>query len=373
MFGGAIRLPIRMLGIPVRLDTSFLLVLPLFAWLIAHQLPGYLDLLGRAGFDVAGGSTLLGGVTPYLLGLMAAIGLFTGVVIHELGHAVVARLYDVEVKEITLWFLGGVAQFDELPRQRGAEALVGIAGPITSLVLAALCWLAWQYLPMGPGGLFIFSYLTLTNLALALFNLLPALPLDGGRILRSLLALWIPYLRATRIAAGVSRVVALLLGVYGFFTFQLLLVVVAFFVYNAVAAETRYAAMTAALQGKFVSDLMTRDVMSVTADMPLGKFLQLANFRRHVGYPVIDDYDHLLGFARLDDAREADPDERVERIVRPAETIVADADAMDAVKLLSAGELGRLMVLDRYGRLVGILSKTDVVRALHGLEKTGRA
>ena len=366
MFGGAIRLPFRMLGIPVRLDTSFLLVLPLFAWLIANQLPGYLNLLDRAGFDVAGGSSLMEGVTPYVLGLLAALGLFLGVLIHELGHAVVARLYDVEVKEITLWFLGGVAQFDELPRQRGAEALVGVAGPITSLLLAALSWLIWQYLPMGPGGLFIFSYLTLTNLALALFNLLPALPLDGGRILRSLLALAVPYLQATRIAAGVSRVVALLLGIYGFFTFQLLLVVVAFFVYNAVAAETRYAAMTAALQGKSVADLMTRDVMSVTADMPIGQFLRLANFRRHVGYPVVDGSDHLIGFARLDEAREATADESVERIVRPAETIAVDADAMDAVKQLTSGELGRLMVLDRFGRLVGVLSKTDVVRALRG-------
>lgn len=366
MFGGAIRLPFRLLGIPVRLDTSFLLVLPLFAWLIANQLPSYLDLLRRTGFNVTGGDALLDGATPYILGLIAALGLFTGVLIHELGHSVVARLYDVEVKEITLWFLGGVAQFEELPRQRGAEALVGIAGPLTSMLLAALSWLAWQYLPLGPGGLFIFSYLTLTNLALALFNLLPALPLDGGRILRSLLALAVPYLQATRIAAGVSRVVALMLGVYGFFTFQLLLVVVAFFVYNAVAAETRYAAMTAALQGKRVNDLMTRDVMSVTGDMAIGQFLRLANFRRHVGYPVVDSGDRLLGFARLDDARETHPDDSVESIVRPAETIAEDADAMDAVKQISSGDLGRLMVVDRYGRLVGVLSKTDVVRALRG-------
>ncbi|MEX2536496.1 MAG: site-2 protease family protein [Trueperaceae bacterium] len=373
MFGGAIRLPFRLLGIPVKLDTSFLLVLPLFAWLIANQLPSYLVLLRRAGFDLSGASTLLDGVTPYILGLIAALGLFTGVLIHELGHAVAARLYDVEVKEITLWFLGGVAQFEELPRQRGAEALVGIAGPLTSLLLAALSWLIWQFVPMGSGGLFVFSYLTLTNVALALFNLLPALPLDGGRILRSLLALVVPYLQATRIAAGVSRVVALLLGLYGFLTFQLLLVVVAFFVYNAVRAETRYAAMTAALEGKAVADLMTNDVISVTGDMPIGQFLRLANFRRHVGYPVVDSADSLLGFARLDDAREAQHDDTVQTIVRPAETITADAEAMDAVKLLGSGELGRLMVLDRYGHLVGVVSKTDVVRELRGRDDAASA
>ncbi|MEX2542516.1 MAG: site-2 protease family protein [Trueperaceae bacterium] len=365
MFGGAIRLPVKLLGIPVRLDTSFLLVLPLFAWLIANQLPGYLMLLRRAGFELDG-APLLEGVTPYLLGLGAALGLFAGVLIHELGHAVVARLYDVEVKEITLWFLGGVAQFEELPRQRGAEALVGIAGPITSLLLAGLSWLAWQGLDLSAGWLFIFSYLTLTNFALAVFNMLPALPLDGGRILRSLLALAMPYLQATRIAANVSRVVALLLGIYGFLTFQLLLVVVAFFVYNAVHAETRYAAMTAALQGKSVADFMTQDVISVTSDMRIGQFLRLAQFRRHVGYPVVGVDGSLLGFARLDDARALDEQDTLERIIRPAETIAADRDAMDAVKKLASGELGRLMVLDHRGRLVGVLSKTDVVRELQG-------
>jgi Zn-dependent protease/CBS domain-containing protein len=369
MFGGAIRLPFRLLGIPVRLDTSFLLVLPLFAWLIANQLPGYLMLLRRAGFALDGGP-LLEGVTPYLLGLAAALGLFTGVVIHELGHAVVARLYDVEVKEITLWFLGGVAQFDELPRQRGAEALVGIAGPITSMILAGLSWLAWQRLDLGAGWLFIFSYLTLTNFALAIFNLLPALPLDGGRILRSLLALAMPYLQATRVSAGVSRVVALLLGLYGFLTFQFLLVVVAFFVYNAVHAETRYATMSAHLEGKTVADLMTRDIISVPPDMRLGQFLRLAHYRRHVGYPVVDSAGGLLGFARLDDARNGGEDDPVERIVKPAETIAADQDAMDAVKQLAAGDLGRLMVLDRQGRLAGVLSKTDVVRELQGKGRT---
>lgn len=364
MFGGAIRLPIRLLGIPVRLDTSFLLVLPLFAWLIANQLPGYLTLLRRAGFSFDG-SALLAGATPYLLGLIAALGLFAGVLIHELGHALVARIYDVEVKEITLWFLGGVAQFEELPRQKGAEALVGIAGPLTSLALAGVSWLAWQYLPLGPGGLFVFSYLTLTNVALALFNMLPALPLDGGRILRSLLALVLPYLEATKVAAGVSRVVALLLGLYGFLTFQLLLVVVAFFVYNAVHAETRYAAMTVALEGKKVADLMTREPISVPFDMPAGQFLRLANFRRHVGYPVVEADGSLLGFARIDEARRLEEDEPVERIVKPAETVALGADALDAVKQLAASELGRLMVLDSNGRLVGVFSKTDVVRALH--------
>lgn len=365
MFGGSISLPFRLLGIPVKLDTSFLLVLPLFAWLIANQLPGYLSLLRRAGFDLAGAG-LLDGPTPYLLGLAAALGLFTGVLIHELGHAVIARLYDVEVKEITLWFLGGVAQFEELPRQKGAEALVGIAGPVTSLLLAGLSWTVWQWLPLSPGGQFIFSYLTLTNFALAVFNLLPALPLDGGRILRSLLALAVPYLQATRITAGISRVVALLLGVYGFLTFQLLLVVIAFFVYNAVRAEARYAAMTVALEGKTVGDLMTRDIISVRADMRAGQFLRLAQFRRHVGYPVVASDGTLLGFARIDDARELAEDEAIERIVKPYDPISVADEAMHAVKQLSSGELGRLMVVDRQDRLVGVVSKTDIVRQLGG-------
>jgi len=149
MSRNALRLPFKLLGIPVSLDVSFLIVLPLFAFLIGSQLPTYLQLLG-----VRPDSRLLEGYTPYLLGLLAALGLFTSVVIHELGHAVTARMYGVETREITLWLLGGVAQLSDMPRTRGAEAVIAIVGPLVSLALSGSSPCCAGCYRRPPGGSF---------------------------------------------------------------------------------------------------------------------------------------------------------------------------------------------------------------------------
>ncbi len=363
MFRHALRLPFKLLGIPVRLDSSFLLVLPLFAYLIGSQIPAYVALFERNGIHIDT-TSLQGGLTPYLLGLVGAIGLFLSVLVHELGHAVVARLYGVEVREITLWFLGGVAQFTDMPRQRGAEAVVAIVGPITSALLALLAGLSWGLVGGHGAALFLLSYLAVTNAFLALFNLLPALPLDGGRVLRSLLALAMPHLRATRLAGAVSGAIAILLGIYGFFTLQLFLVVIAFFVYNAGRAETQAAIVSSAFAGVRVRDLMTPDPVTVEPDLPLSQFAQLMFFRRHTGYPVVDAGHRLLGFARLQDARDAGPDVPVGSIMTPAETVAPDEEAEHALRRIAEGDLGRLMVVDADGRLLGVVSKTDLIRRI---------
>src|SRR5206468_10405330 len=147
---------------------------------------------------------------PFALGLVGALGLFVSIVVHELGHAVVARLYGVKVRRITLWALGGMAEFDEMPRQRGAEAVVAVVGPIVSVAVGVLCWGILGLLPAtAVAPRFVLSFLGGTNIYLALFNLLPAMPLDGGRVLRSLLALRMPHLRATQVAVTISKFLAI--------------------------------------------------------------------------------------------------------------------------------------------------------------------
>ncbi|ADI13540.1 CBS domain-containing protein [Truepera radiovictrix] len=365
MFRNAYTLPFRLLGIPVRLDLSFLLILLLFTWMIGLQVGVFTRLFNALLGLTIDLRPLVRGGTPFLLGFLSTLGLFVGVALHELGHAVVARRFGVQVKDITLMFLGGVVQFDEMPRQRGAEALVAIAGPITSLLIAGVCWFVLQAVPTGfDATLFVLAFLTFQNVVLALFNLLPALPLDGGRVLRSLLALRLPYLQATEISAAISRIIALLLGFYGVLNLNLLLVILAFFIYTAVRGETQYAQTSELLAGLQVRDLMTREVISVEPDWPVSQLMQLMLIRKHLGYPVLED-GRLVGFVKLQHVRDLDEGTTVRDIMaREVSTIAPEASAVEAFRRISERDLGRLVVVDARGEMVGILSKTDLIRTL---------
>lgn len=356
------RLPVRLLGIPVYLDLTFLVILPLLVWAIGSRLDTYL-LLFRLPVDPL---SLQQGTTPYLLGLAAALGLFASVLVHELGHAAVAQRFGVRTRRITLWLLGGIAEMEQIPRARGAEAVVAIAGPLTSLGVAALARLGLALAAGGPAALqFVLGYLAFMNLVLALFNLLPALPLDGGRVLRSLLALRVSHLQATRAAAGVGRVVALLLGLYGFASLNVFLLLIAFFIFMAGGAETQHAVVAEALEGVRVEDVMTRDVQTVPPDLPIAALVQKMLRERHLGYPVVDAAGRLSGMVSLADIQGADPDAPVGQVMtRDVLTVLPAATAMQAFERMSRNNFGRLVVVDRRGEIVGILSKTDLIRTV---------
>jgi len=359
MFAKTIRLPIRLLGIPVSLDLSFLIVLPIFAFLIGSQLPVYLRLL-----QIGAAPELLQGPVPYLLGLLAAIGLFLSVLIHELGHALTARAYGVQTREITLWLLGGVAQLEQIPRQRGAEAVIAIAGPIVSVLLSGLFALLRGFVPAGAAeGQFLLGYLAIVNLSLALFNLLPALPLDGGRILRSLLALYKPYLEATRTAVTISKVAAFALGLLGLFIGNLFMLLIAFFVFMAASAEAEQAVLSRTLEGLWVRDLMTREVSTVPPHLTVAELLEKMLQERHVGYPVVEE-GRLLGLIGLEDLHGASHQTRVLERMRPPLQVSEDTEALAALQRMAEQGFSRLVITDDSGRLIGILSKTDLLRAL---------
>ncbi|RDI96224.1 CBS domain-containing protein [Meiothermus sp. QL-1] len=358
MFSRPIRLPFRLLGIPVSLDLSFLIVLPLLAFLIGSQLPLYLRLL-----QISPSPELLQGPTPYLLGLLAALGLFLSVLVHELGHALAARAYGVQTREITLWLLGGVAQLEQIPRARGAEAVIAVAGPIVSVLLAGFFGLWRGLVQEGPVLQFLLGYLGFINLSLALFNLLPALPLDGGRILRSLLALYRPYLEATRIAVNVSKVLAFALGLLGLLVLNLFMILIAFFVFMAASAEAEQAVVSRTLEGLQVRDLMTREVSTVPPSLSVAGLLEKMMQERHVGYPVVEE-GRLLGLISLEDLRGATPETLVRERMRPPAQIEPHAEALAALQRMAQEGFSRLVVVDETGGLVGILSKTDLLRAL---------
>jgi CBS domain-containing protein len=292
------------------------------------------------------------------------LGLFLSVLIHELGHALTARAYGVQTREITLWLLGGVAQLEQIPRARGAEAVIAIAGPIVSVLLSGLFGLLRGLVPAAAAeAQFLLGYLALINLSLALFNLLPALPLDGGRILRSLLALYQPYLVATRTAVATSKVLAFGLGLLGLLIGNLFMLLIAFFVFMAASAEAEQAVLSRTLEGLRVRDLMTRAVSTVPPSLSVAELLEKMLQERHVGYPVVEE-GRLLGLISLEDLQGASPQTRVLERMRPPLQVNETTEALEALQRMAQEGFSRLLITDTEGNLVGILSKTDLLRAL---------
>ncbi|MFA1612168.1 CBS domain-containing protein [Halobellus rubicundus] len=364
-------------GIPIKLDLTFLLVLPLFAWLIGTdvaQLTGVVNDLFGSAIDVG---PLTAGSMQWVLGAAAALGLFVCVLLHEFGHSLVAMRYGYRIDSITLWLFGGVASFAEMPEDWKQELAIAIAGPIVSVALGVVSYIAFLALPstLDPAK-FVLGYLALTNVVLAAFNMLPGFPMDGGRVLRALLARNRPHARATQIAAEVGKVFAFLLGLFGLFA-NLFLVALAFFIYIGASSEAQQTVMKAAFQDVTVRDVMTprADLDVVSEDTSVADLLERMFTERHTGYPVMDG-DRLVGMVTLDDARSVREVERdayrVDDVMSAdVATISPDADAMTAIEQMQQHDVGRLPVVDGDGQVVGLISRSDLVTAFNIIQSRG--
>ena len=365
-------------GIPIRLNWTFLIVLPLFAYLIGGQVGEIAEVMNEvAGLGIDAGAVAAGN-TPWLLGLAAAVGLFVGVLLHEFGHSLVAMRYGYEIESITLWLLGGLASFAEFPEDWKHEFWIAIAGPLVSVAVGVACY---GVVLVGAGGsdalLFVFGYLALLNVVLAGFNMLPAFPMDGGRVLRALLARNQPHAQATQRAAAVGKVFAFLMGIIGLFTFQLLLIVLAFFVYIAASGEAQQTTLKAAFEGVTVTDIMTPrgDLHTVSEDTSVADLMSRMFEERHTGYPVLDG-DELVGMVTLEDARSVREVERdAYRVddVMATDLVAADpnADALTALQTMQEHGVGRLPVVDADGELVGLISRSDLMTAFNIIQTGG--
>ena len=364
-------------GIPIRLDLTFLLVLPLFAWLIGSDIASLTGVVNDLFGSVIDPDVLTAGSMQWVLGSAAAVGLFLCVLLHEFGHSLVAMRYGYKIESITLWLFGGVARFTEMPEDWRQEFTIAVAGPIVSLALGVVAYLGFLVLPTALDPIkFVVGYLALTNVVLAVFNMLPGFPMDGGRVLRALLARTRPHAQATKIAAEVGKIFAFLLGIFGLFT-NLFLIALAFFIYIGASSEAQQTVMKAAFEGVTVRDVMTRreDLDTVRTDTSVAELLDRMFVDRHTGYPVMQN-GRLVGLVTLDDARsikEVERDAYRVKDVMSAElsTISPDADAMTALQQMQEKKVGRLPVVDGTGEIVGLISRSDLVTAFNVIQSRG--
>ncbi|MFC7097470.1 CBS domain-containing protein [Halobaculum marinum] len=368
----------RVAGIPIQLNWTFLLVLPLFAYLIGSQVGEFSGLVTDTFGVAIASDALTGGVLPWVLGTAAAVGLFVSVLLHEFGHSLTAMHYGYRINAITLWLFGGVAQFEEMPEDWKQEFTVAIMGPAVSVALGVIAYVVLVTVSLPATVAFVVGYLALMNLVLAAFNLLPGFPMDGGRVLRALLARNRPHARATQIAAEVGKVFAFLLGLFGLFGGNWLTVGLAFFIYIAASSESQQTTMRAAFQGVTVGDIMTPRAHLNTVE-PRASVAQLMErmFReRHTGYPVVKN-GTLVGMVTLEDAqavREVERDAYTvsDVMVTDIASVTPEADALVALETMQQRGVGRLVVVDADGELVGLISRSDLMTAFNIIQRGGR-
>lgn len=343
-------------GIPILIHFSLVLALPLLTLLFGK-------VFEQAGAAAGAGQEQLGGVR-YLWGLGVAVGLFASVLVHELAHVIYALRKGGEVRSITLMIVGGVSEVTELPKRHRDEVLMALAGPVTSLGLAALFFGVLVVLPpMRAFALpFCVFYLGMLNLILGLFNLVPAFPMDGGRILRGLLAARLGLVRATNISAWVGRAFAVLFIVVGALTFSPMLAIIGFFIFTGAGNEHRQVRVRAGLERLRVEQMMSPRFHGVDVGASLEEALAELRHERKLALPLTE-LDRPVGWVALADVLAVPEAERAVRpareLLKPAVEVSPEVDGWTALRRLLEAQPPVLLVLER-GRLVGTLDGNDI-------------
>lgn len=351
----------HLFGIPVKIHFSLLLILPFFAWAFGSNII-YLT----ENTDIARRELLF---NPYLLGLIMAVMLFISILIHELAHSLVARTKDVETTDITLMLFGGLANIEEISKDPKDEVKIAASGPLTSLALGLIFIFVASFAPsfLLEDIRLVILYTGQLNIFLAIFNLLPAFPSDGGRILRALIAQHTSFRRATEIASRVGKGFALVFGIIGFMSGNFLLVFIAFFIYIGASQEHQFSNIKSALSDLKVRDLMTKEVKTVPVNMSIHRLIEKMFNDKHSGFPVTRN-DKVVGIVTMEDAQKIPQNEYSNT---PIQTIMnqeihsvnAEDELYEAFKLLFQKDIGRLLVMEGE-ELKGIITRSDVMTGI---------
>jgi Zn-dependent protease len=372
MFPARIRL-FSLLGFPVSIDISWFFL----AFYLVLTLTRYFrEALPHEGNDV------------YLvMGVAGALGLFLSIILHELAHAVMARSFGLPIGGITLFIFGGVAELRQEPKTPRSEFWVAIVGPVASILIASACFAAalgaqtFGFKPLTK----VLTFLAMTNTVLALFNLVPAFPLDGGRVLRSIIWWRTGNLRrATRIASTFGTVFGAVLVLTGLGqiitgntmggTWQLLIGIF------LAAAASQYRGQTEAaanLAGVSVSDLMDRAPLSAGPDITVSALVQDYLYRLNRKFIIIAEDGQAIGFVGPEQIRQVPQSQWAETYVRTIaarfthDTVVApSAPAFEALRKLQSNGAGHLAVLEG-SRLMGTVSEANFVNYMSVREALG--
>jgi Zn-dependent protease len=269
----------RVKGIPVRIHFTFLIILPYLAYVIARATPALGGLAGVNPDQMR---------IPYLgMGFILALFLFACVLIHEWSHVWVGLKGGGKVEGITLMIVGGVSEISELPPRPSSEAAMAAAGPVSSLVLAFLSLAGYSLVSASPDLRFALYYLFYMNLVLAIFNALPAFPMDGGRILRALLSMITSRVRATRIASWVGQGMAVLFFVAGLLSYNWVLMLIGFLVVLGARAEWEMVKAGLSMNGLKVEQAMVRFPPTLEADESLSSAIERVDRERKTTYFVV--------------------------------------------------------------------------------------
>jgi Zn-dependent protease/CBS domain-containing protein len=345
----------RIAGIDVYMHLTFLLLL---AWI------GYMYYKPRESVEDA------------VWGIVFILTIFATVVLHELGHALAARRYGIETRDITLLPIGGVARLERMPREPWQELFVAVAGPLVNVVIAA--GLLVGILAAGgfspppehitpENSLFLGTFaerLFWVNVLLVVFNAIPAFPMDGGRVLRAFLAMNMDYAQATQVAAVIGQGIAFLFAIVGLLGGNFILLFIALFVWMGAAGEASVAQLQAAIEGIPVRRAMIEDFVTVRADAELREVANHVLRGFQPDYPVVDAAGRVVGVlpqARLLAGLSADgPSAPVGRYMRDDFRTTSPGEMLDrALARLQEGECPVLPVLDGE-RLVGLLTTENV-------------
>ena len=356
----------RIAGIDINIHISWLIILVFLTFSLAT---------GWFPITYPGSST----TTYYLLGFIASILLFVSVLLHELAHSFVARSRGLRVKSIVLFIFGGVSNIEQEPQTPGIEFSMAFVGPLVSLLIGVVCYGLWL-LVRGTHSLIvpILSYLALMNIILGIFNLIPGFPLDGGRVLRSII--WKAtgnFQTATNITTFVGQAFAYLIILWGILLFfagnafnGLIIIFTGWFLLTSAQSARSQSMLDTAFRGVTVNQIMNTNVMTVPANISLQKLVDEYFLPRGLRSAFVMQGDQLAGLITLSDIRHVPRDQWPQTPVGYAmiplerlHTITPQQNVKDVLPLMTGQDVNQLAVVQD-GRLVGVLTREGILRSL---------